>query len=479
MRTAGLYLRISRDSTGEGLAVERQRADGMRLIEARGWTLHREYVDNDISASGRKRRPGFEQLLSDVEAGHVTVVVSLSLDRLTRNRRDQVRLIELGQERRVLLSLVRGSDIDMSHASGRLVAGLMAEVAMHEIAVKGERHARQIAQAAAAGQPHGGPRAFGFAADGLTLDPVEAAVVRDLYDQWLTGTDLTSMARALNQSGHVTPQGNSWTRGSVREVLANPRNAALRGMRDVVNKRTGTRAQWHRIVGPAVWQPIVPEETWRAAMARIQDPRRPGSHRGIYPSRHLLSGIARCGVEVDEGECGLALVAGRRDGKRLIRCPSRAHIGRDAQHIEDYVEEAILSHFATAEGREQLSRRQRPETVDVLAARSRSIELHAGLSRLAEDYADGVLDRDQVRVAGERMRAELAGLESQLAVAGARDITDRLLGAVDVDDEWATLPLSLRRELIRRVMRVTVLRGNPGRPRGLRFQPETVRIEWL
>jgi hypothetical protein len=77
------------------------------------------------------------------------------------------------------------------------------------------------------------------------------------------------------------------------------------------------------------------------------------------------------------------------------------------------------------------------------------------------------------------MRAELAGLESQLAVAGARDITDRLLGAVDVDDEWATLPLSLRRELIRRVMRVTVLRGNPGRPRGLRFQPETVRIEWL
>ena len=51
MRTAGLYLRISKDMTGEGLAVERQRADEVRLIQQRGWTLHREYVDNDISGA--------------------------------------------------------------------------------------------------------------------------------------------------------------------------------------------------------------------------------------------------------------------------------------------------------------------------------------------------------------------------------------------------------------------------------------------
>lgn len=479
MRTAGLYLRISKDMTGEGLAVERQRADGIRLVEMRGWKLHREYVDNDISAAGRKRRPGFEALLRAVEENEISVIVSLSLDRLTRNRRDQVRLIETCQQHSVLVALVRGSDVDMTTAVGRAMADMMAVWARMEIEQKSERHISQIAQAANSGRMVGGRRAFGYTADGLALEPAEAAVVRDLYDQWLTGTDLTSMAHALNQAGHTTPQGNPWTRGSVREVLANPRNAALRGMRDVVNRRTGTRSQWHRIVGPAVWPAIVPEETWRAAMVRIKDPKRPGNHRGVYPSRHMLSGIAQCGAEVEGKECGRLLVAGRREGKRLIRCPSRAHVSRDAQHIEDYVEETILAYFSSSEGRGQLARRQQPEAVDVLAVRSRSIEIHAGLTRLAEDYADGILDRDQVRVAGERMRAELAGLESQLAVAGARDITDRLLGAVDVDDEWAGLPLPLRRELIRRVMRVTVLPGNPGRPRGLRFQPETVRIEWL
>ena len=133
MRTAGLYLRISKDMTGEGLAVERQRADGARLVEMRGWKLHREYVDNDISAAGRKRRPGFEALLKAVEDGEITVIVSLSLDRLTRNRRDQVRLIETCQQHSVLVALVRGSDVDMTTAVGRAMADMMAVWARMEI----------------------------------------------------------------------------------------------------------------------------------------------------------------------------------------------------------------------------------------------------------------------------------------------------------------------------------------------------------
>lgn len=473
MRAAGLYLRISKDMTGEGLAVERQRADGLRLIEQRGWTLHEEYVDNDVSAAGRKKRPGFEKLLHDVEAGAVTVIVSLALDRLTRNRRDQLRLIETCQQHSILVALVRGSDVDMTTAVGRAMADMMSVWARMEIEQKSERHISQIAQAARAGKMVGGRRAFGYTTDGMTVHPVEAPIVRDLYDQWLDGVDLSSLARALNAAGHLTPRGNRWNRGSVREVLANPRNAGLRGMRDVVNRRTGTRSKWHRIIGPAVWPAIVPEDTWRAAMARIQDPARDGNHRGIYPSRHLLPKIAHCGV------CGDLLVAGRRDGKRTICCAT-GHLARNAQWIEDHVEQAVIERFTTPQGRHLLAGPQSDDKLDVRIARSRAVDLRAKLDGLAADYVDGVLDRDQVRVGGERARAELAELEARMASAGRRDLTARLLAVDDVEEEWdQRMTIGMRRELIRQIMRITVLRGLPGRPGGQRFDPATVLVEWV
>jgi DNA invertase Pin-like site-specific DNA recombinase len=141
-RSAGRYLRISLDRTGEGLAVERQREDCGKLIGQRGWVLAEEFVDNDTSAAGRKPRPGFDALLAAVETKRITVIVAYSLDRLTRNRRDQLRLIETCQQHNTLVALVRGSDVDMSSAVGRAMADMMAVWARMEIEQKSERQVR-------------------------------------------------------------------------------------------------------------------------------------------------------------------------------------------------------------------------------------------------------------------------------------------------------------------------------------------------
>lgn len=474
MREAALYLRISKDLKGEGMAVDRQRDAGRQLIEQRGWHLHREYVDNDISASGRKRRPGFDAMLADVEAGHVNVIVSLALDRLTRNRRDQVRLIESCQHTGTSVVLMRGADIDMAVASGRMMADVLASFARMEIDIKSERHIDQIAQAARRGRMVGGRRAFGYSASGLELDPVEAPLVRQAYERWLTGESLTGIAGWLNESGATTGQGNRWRRNSVREVLANPRNAALRGMRDVTNPKTGTRSQWHRIVGPAVWPPIVAEATWRAAMARIRDPGRDGNHRGIYPSAHLLSGLARCGV----AGCGKPLVGSRADGRRVLMCTPVKHLVRGAERIEAWVEQRVIDHFTHPELRRLLAPRTARSGTDVDAARSAIIAKRAQLDGLARDYKDGVLDREQVRIVGIELRAEIAGLESSIADAGRVDVVSGLLGAVDVDAEWRSYPMLRQREILRRVMRIVVLPGSAGRPGGVWFDPDSVQVTW-
>jgi len=468
-------LRISKDVSGDMLAVERQRADGMRLIEQRGWQLHQEYVDNDISASGRKRRPGFDQMIGDIDAGRLEVVVAWALDRLTRNRRDEIRLIEACHEHRVTVALVRGADIDMASAAGRMMADVLAGFARMEVDQKSERHIAQIAQAAAKGRMVGGRRAFGYTADGLHLDPVEAPVVADMYDQWLTGADLSGIARHLNELGWRSPRGNPWTRGSVREVLANPRNAGLRGMRDVANRKTGTRSQWHRIIGPAVWPGIVEEAAWRAAMARIRDPSRPGAHRGVYASRHLLSGIAVCGWD----DCGRVLVAGRRDGQRLLRCPSMGHVTRSAQLIEDFVEEAVVGFFRSPEGRATGPDRGGGGEAGTAELVSRSAVLRGRLREAAQMFADGELSREDHRHASDRIRAELAELDGRIAAQGRVDVTVGMRAAEDPEAEWDGYPLERKREIIRRVMAVTVLPGRSGRPGGLRFHQDTVRIDWL
>jgi site-specific DNA recombinase len=174
-RRVGLYLRISKDWKGDQAGVDRQREDGLRLIESRGWELHKIYTDNDISAAGRKRRPDYTRLLADLEDGTINAVVARSFERLCKTRREQLTFVELGQEKRTAIAFTHAPDLDLTTAIGRGMADLMAAFARVEMEQKSERHISQIAQAAAQGRMVGGRRAFGYSKSGLELDPIEPA----------------------------------------------------------------------------------------------------------------------------------------------------------------------------------------------------------------------------------------------------------------------------------------------------------------
>ena len=59
MVRAGIYARISSDREGGDLAVGRQLEDCERLGCREGWQVAERYVDSDISAYSRKRRPEY------------------------------------------------------------------------------------------------------------------------------------------------------------------------------------------------------------------------------------------------------------------------------------------------------------------------------------------------------------------------------------------------------------------------------------
>jgi DNA invertase Pin-like site-specific DNA recombinase len=163
-----MYLRISQDRNGEGLAIERQRELLEKKAADLGWRIGIEIADRDISAYSRKRRPGWEQLLADLRAGVLDGVLAVDQDRLARRLSDLGRLLDVCEERKAPIVLLSG-EIDTTTADGILKAQILGSVAENESRKKSERERRQRDQAAAQGRYQGGRRPFGYERDGVTI----------------------------------------------------------------------------------------------------------------------------------------------------------------------------------------------------------------------------------------------------------------------------------------------------------------------
>ncbi|MFE3103778.1 recombinase family protein [Nocardia tengchongensis] len=87
-----IYLRVSLDTSGEGLAVERQLEDCRRIAEARGWSICEIYTEKPISAFAEtKKRPAYDRMVEDYRAGRLNALITWDLDRFpNRSHRHRV-----------------------------------------------------------------------------------------------------------------------------------------------------------------------------------------------------------------------------------------------------------------------------------------------------------------------------------------------------------------------------------------------------
>ena len=105
---AAVYARISLEKEANPSdSPERQIAECRRFIEAKGWeVVEPPFVDRDISAYSRKRRPALEAMWKGLEAGEFEAVVVWKIDRLTRRFTEAGPIIErLQRARGQLLSV--------------------------------------------------------------------------------------------------------------------------------------------------------------------------------------------------------------------------------------------------------------------------------------------------------------------------------------------------------------------------------------
>ncbi len=148
---AAIYARVSTLDQ----EPENQLAELRRYVEARGWKAT-EYVDRGVSGA-KDRRPARDRLLADARRRRFDVIVCWRLDRLGRNLRHLILLLEELQALGVaFVSLQEG--IDATTPAGKLQMHILGAIAEFERARIAERVKAGLARARSHGRRLGRPR---------------------------------------------------------------------------------------------------------------------------------------------------------------------------------------------------------------------------------------------------------------------------------------------------------------------------------
>ncbi len=149
---AAVYARVST----VGQEPENQLQELRAYCKARNWTAV-EHVDRGVSGS-KDRRPALDQMLADAKRRRFDVVVCWRLDRLGRNLRHLVTLIEELQSLGVAFVSL-GEGIDFSTPAGKLQLHILAALAEFERGRIRERVMAGLHRAKAQGRRLGRPKA--------------------------------------------------------------------------------------------------------------------------------------------------------------------------------------------------------------------------------------------------------------------------------------------------------------------------------
>ena len=224
------YVRVSTQlQADEGYSLAAQSERLQAYCVAQGWTACPEFTFVDAGESGAKAdRPAYRQLLTAITERLIDRVVVVKLDRLSRNTRDFLELLDLADNNDVGLVSI-GENFDTGTPVGRAVVTVLlafAELERKQIAVRVDSGKRQ---AATEGKFVGSriPLGYTYQADGTFVTNADAATIRRIFADFLAGHTMKDIAIALDHDQVATSRGGKWAGNTVRTILQNGAYAGL------------------------------------------------------------------------------------------------------------------------------------------------------------------------------------------------------------------------------------------------------------
>lgn len=462
---AVIYCRISEDRDDDSLAVDRQEEDCRKLAEREGWEVTRVYRET-ASASSRKGRKVYRQLVADLEAGAFDVIVVWAQDRLVRKVDEMIELIEKIEKRGSVIPIVtvQAGRVDLSTPGGQTLALLASVIARGEVMEKAGRQRRQQRQAAEKGES-ASRRAFGYRCqDGRWIvDQDEAEVVKEAFERLLSrGHSVSEITAWINTKGLVTAaQGKPWNRRGVRCLLLSARYCGIReyrkGREDALTVTSGR------------WPTLISVEDHEKAVKLLTDPVRTTTTGNAR--KHLGSGLFHCGCAICQGQETVKVVT-RRNGRLAYTCRT-FHLAMSTDPTDATVLGVVEGYLARPDGPARLmAAKGDPEVSSLIAERD---EHEARIARAKRDYDGELIDASDLKEVKTSRQAKIDVLNRKIAVATRTSQLAQVANAPDPVAAFQGLGLSLRQEIIASLLTVTLLPAKSSSPI---FDPSRVKIDW-
>jgi site-specific DNA recombinase len=313
----------SRKSSEEGLEQSFNSLDAQReaceayVLSQRqeGWRVIGTPYDDGGYSGGSMERPALKQLLADIDARKIDVVVVYKVDRLTRSLADFARIVQVFDSRNMSFVSVT-QQFNTTSSMGRLTLNVLLSFAQFEREVTGERIRDKIAASKRKGMWMGGrvPLGYDLKDRKLIVNPAEAKQVQEIFRAYLEVGCVRKLKAHLEEhrigskprtcSSGQNSGGGSYSRGALYKLLANRIYIG-----EIFHKGNSY---------PGEHKAIIDRELWESVRAKLAGNHRARRHRTNASEPSLLSGLI-----FDQDGCLYSPSHAVKNGKRYRYYVSR------------------------------------------------------------------------------------------------------------------------------------------------------------
>ena len=270
-RRCAIYTRKSSEEGLEqsfnSLDAQREACSAYVLSQAgEGWSLIPKAYDDGGYSGGSVDRPGLQELLRDIQAGRIDVVVVYKVDRLTRSLPDFAKIVDV-------LDAAGASFVSVTQAfntttsMGRLTLNVLLSFAQFEREVTAERIRDKLAASKAKGMWMGGSLPIGYDVQDrrLIVNHDEAQIVRFAFQTYLEQPGVYEVLATLEANGY---RSKHWTSksGKAHGGMKFSRGAIYYLLR---NRLYLGEIEHHGAIHPGLHDPIVDRETFQRVQEKL------------------------------------------------------------------------------------------------------------------------------------------------------------------------------------------------------------------
>lgn len=220
------YARVSSEHDEQQQSYEAQVDFYTRFISNNEeWEFVGVYADEGITGTNTKNREGFKRMVADAKAGMIDIILTKSISRFARNTVDTLCTV---RELKALGIEVRfeKENIHTLDPKCEVMLTIMSSLAQEEsrsISENVQWGKRKSMMDGQVDMPYHSFLGYKKGADGRPeIVPEEAEIVKKIFDWYLSGLNMNTIAKKLEHEGIKSPRGmDKWSVSTIRSMLSN------------------------------------------------------------------------------------------------------------------------------------------------------------------------------------------------------------------------------------------------------------------